>query len=96
MNESKLNEYLVISRGQWDADASPETIQTAIDQFYDWLDAHVAAGNMRRGSRLTREVALGGGIGLRPARKHRRREQVGAGRARLLERAVRLGERRGA
>lgn len=58
MNESKLNEYLVISRGQWDADASPETIQTAIDQFYDWLDAHVAAGNMRRGSRLTREVAL--------------------------------------
>ncbi len=58
MNESKPNEYLVISRGQWDADASPETIQAAIDRFYHWLDAHVAAGNMRRGSRLTREVAL--------------------------------------
>ncbi len=58
MNAPKLNEYLVISRGQWDADASPETIQAAIDRFYDWLDAHVAAGCMRRGSRLTREVAL--------------------------------------
>lgn len=58
MNESKLDEYLVISRGQWDADASPEAIQTAIDRFYDWLEAHEAAGRMRRGSRLKREVAL--------------------------------------
>ena len=27
-------EYLVISRGQWDRDATPDQIQTAIDEFY--------------------------------------------------------------
>lgn len=48
----QLNDYLVLSRGQWDADASPEAIQAGIDTFYDWLDAHIAAGNMRTGSRL--------------------------------------------
>lgn len=58
MNESGPDEYLVISRGKWDADASPEAIQTAIDRFYDWLDVHEAAGRMRRGSRLKHEGAL--------------------------------------
>ena len=58
MGESDANEYLVVSRGMWDADASPDAIQAAIDRFYDWLDAHVAAGRMRRGSRLTPEIAL--------------------------------------
>lgn len=45
-------EYLVISRGQWDKDLSPETIQSAIDQFYLWLEQKVAAGKMRTGQRL--------------------------------------------
>ena len=45
-------EYLVISRGQWDADAPPEKIQAAIDDFYVWHDALVAAGKMRPGQRL--------------------------------------------
>lgn len=45
-------DYLVISRGQWDADASPDAIQTAIDGFYGWLDGHIAAGRMHGGSRL--------------------------------------------
>ncbi len=48
----QTQEFLVISRGQWDADASPEAIQAAIDGFYGWLDRHLAAGRMHGGSRL--------------------------------------------
>ncbi len=51
------NEYLVISRGQWDKDAAPETIQAAIDAFYPWLERNIAEGRMRGGSRLKREGA---------------------------------------
>ncbi len=46
------SEYLVISRGQWDKDASPEEIQAAIDDFYAWLGRMVDAGKMKRGQRL--------------------------------------------
>ena len=49
------SEYLVISRGQWDANLSREHIQTAIDRFYVWLDELVAAGKMKRGQRLGKE-----------------------------------------
>ena len=45
-------QYLVISRGQWDNDASPEDIQKAIDQFYVWLDRLVGEGKMKPGQRL--------------------------------------------
>ncbi|OSZ73114.1 YciI family protein [Hydrogenophaga sp. IBVHS1] len=59
MNDAKEpGEYLVISRGQWDADASPQDIQTAIDQFYDWHEDLVAKGQMRPGQRLAREARL--------------------------------------
>lgn len=57
MNDQTTHDYLVISRGQWDGDASPGQIQAAIDAFYPWLDAHVAAGRMRGGSRLRAEGA---------------------------------------
>ena len=46
------SEYLVISRGQWDKDASPEKIQEAIDQFYLWLGRLVEEGKMKTGQRL--------------------------------------------
>ena len=52
------NEYLVISRGQWDASASPDEVQRAIDQFYVWYEGNLAAGRMKRGSRLTPECKL--------------------------------------
>lgn len=45
-------EYLIISRGQWDEDKSPEQIQKAIDRFYDWLDDMIQQGKMRPGQRL--------------------------------------------
>jgi hypothetical protein len=49
------SEYLVISRGQWDKHASPEQIQTAIDQFYAWLGGLVDEGKMKPGQRLSNE-----------------------------------------
>lgn len=53
-DKTELSEYLVISRGQWDEDASPEQIQTAIDDFYDWHDRLVGEGKMKSGQRLAR------------------------------------------
>lgn len=55
-NEVKTGpgEYLVLSRGQWDASASRQEIQRAIDAFYLWHDRMVADGKMKVGSRLTR------------------------------------------
>lgn len=50
-----ISEYLVISRGKWDRDASPEKIQKAIDAFYLWLDLMVAEGKMKTGQRLGHE-----------------------------------------
>lgn len=45
-------EYLVISKGQWDEDKSPEEIQAAIDAFYVWIDRLIAEGRMKPGQRL--------------------------------------------
>jgi hypothetical protein len=49
------NEYLVISRGQWDAGASKEEVQRAIDGFYKWFERNRELGRMRPGSRLAQE-----------------------------------------
>jgi hypothetical protein len=49
------SEYLVISRGQWDKELSPEEIQKAIDQFYLWLARLVDEGKMKTGQRLGSE-----------------------------------------
>jgi len=48
-------EYLVISRGQWDKSCSQDEIQSAIDQFYVWLNRLVNEGKMKRGQRLKYE-----------------------------------------
>lgn len=55
---SPLSEYLVISRGQWDEDASPEQIQGAIDRFYAWHDRLVGEGKMKAGQRLSIDAKL--------------------------------------
>jgi hypothetical protein len=52
-DEPALNEYLVISRGQWDAGRDPAEIQQAIDAFYDWHAQCVAQGRMLPGQRLS-------------------------------------------
>lgn len=53
-----MKEYLVISRGQWDANASTKDVQQAIDNFYAWLDRCIEQGKMRMGSRLQPEAKL--------------------------------------
>ncbi|HRO28094.1 MAG TPA: YciI family protein [Luteimonas sp.] len=52
--DDEQHEFLVLSRGQWDRGASPEAIQAAIDAFYPWIEAHMAAGRMKTGQRLAR------------------------------------------
>ncbi len=52
------NDYLVISRGQWDKDASKADIENAIAKFYDWLHECIDQGRMKMGSRLGIEGAV--------------------------------------
>ncbi len=47
-----LHDYLLLSRGQWDADKSPEQIQAAIDAFYAWYEQMLAEGKFKPGQRL--------------------------------------------
>src|SRR5688572_33508167 len=58
------SEYLVISRGQWDRELSPEEIQKAIDQFYVWLSRLVEEGKMKTGQRLGTEGKTVSGKGV--------------------------------
>jgi hypothetical protein len=58
MNTQPTNEYLVISRGQWDANASRQAVQQAIDSFYGWIERHEKSGRMRRGSRLSTDARV--------------------------------------
>lgn len=48
----QLNDYLLLSRGQWDPQKSKEEIQSAIDSFYAWYERLVAQGTFKRGHRL--------------------------------------------
>jgi hypothetical protein len=47
-----LTDYLVLSRGRWDPDKSPQEIQAAIDRFYAWHERLVAEGTFKPGRRL--------------------------------------------
>ena len=58
MSKPELSEYLVISRGQWEADKSPQQIQQAIDAFYVWHDQLVREGKMKSGQRLARATMM--------------------------------------
>ncbi|MES2959498.1 MAG: YciI family protein [Pseudomonadota bacterium] len=52
------NQYLVISRGQWDEAATKEDVQLAIDRFYLWYEQNLASGCMLPGSRLKTQGKL--------------------------------------
>ena|SRR6478752_3213344 len=58
MSTTSMNEYLLLSRGQWDAGKSPEEIQAAIDAFYAWHAQLVAQGRFRSGQRLATAAKL--------------------------------------
>ena len=57
-NAAPAKEFLLLSRGQWDAGKSPEQIQAAIDAFYDWHARLVAEGRFKPGQRLAKEAKL--------------------------------------
>lgn len=64
MTMTTLKEYLLLSRGQWDIDKSPEQIQSAIDAFYAWYDRLVAEGRLKPGRRLGLEAKRVSRIGI--------------------------------
>ena len=47
-----MNEYLLISRGQWDEGADKDAVQDTIDRFYAWYEDGLAQGRLKPGSRL--------------------------------------------
>lgn len=57
-NASATSEYLLLSRGHWDADKSPQEIQAAIDAFYDWHARLVVEGKFKPGQRLATQAKL--------------------------------------
>ena len=65
MSQNSCSEYLVLSRGQWDKDASKEDIESAIGKFYDWLARNINEGKMKMGSRLSLERAVVSRSGVR-------------------------------
>lgn len=52
------HDFLVLSRGRWDEDKTPEEIQAAIDRFYGWYERCLAEGRMKPGQRLAMEGKL--------------------------------------
>jgi hypothetical protein len=52
------NEYLLLSRGQWDPQKSRSEIQSAIDSFYNWHEQLVADGKFKPGHRLATGTKL--------------------------------------
>ena len=58
MTQMPQQEFLVLSRGKWDEDKTPEQIQEAIDRFYAWHERLVAQGKMKGGQRLAVECKL--------------------------------------
>jgi hypothetical protein len=53
-----LQDYLLLSRGQWDSAKSPEQIQAAIDAFYVWYEQMLAQGKFKPGQRLATPARL--------------------------------------
>ena len=57
-SSSASNEYLLLSRGQWDPQKSQDEIQSAIDSFYGWYEQLVVEGTFKRGHRLATGTKL--------------------------------------
>jgi hypothetical protein len=64
MPSNAKSDFLLLSRGRWDADKSPQEIQAAIDAFYAWYDQLLAEGTFKRGQRLATggKVVSRGGV----------------------------------
>jgi hypothetical protein len=62
---TEQNQFLLLSRGQWDKNSDKAGIEAAIEQFYTWYEANLARGVFKPGSRLTTDVALVSREGIR-------------------------------
>lgn len=51
-------DFLLLSRGKWDEDKSPDQIQAAIDRFYAWYEQALTDGRMKPGQRLGTQAKL--------------------------------------
>ena len=58
MQKPAQAEFLLLSRGKWDPDKSPEEIQAAIDSFYVWHAQLVTEGKFKPGQRLATDSKL--------------------------------------
>jgi hypothetical protein len=90
---STINEYLLLSRGRWDADKSPEEIQAAIDAFYAWHARLVDEGKFKPGQRLAKAAKLVTRTGITDGPFTEAKEVVGGYwfvRAANLEEAARI------
>jgi hypothetical protein len=57
-NSTQKRDFLLLSRGKWNPEKSPEEIQSAIDNFYDWYERMLAEGTFKPGQRLSTEGKL--------------------------------------
>ena len=55
---TEQQQFLLLSRGQWDKDSDKAEIEAAIEKFYAWYEANLETGVFKPGSRLTTDVAL--------------------------------------
>ncbi len=65
MSTHMNSDFLLLSRGKWDVNASKADIEADIERFYAWYDANVAAGTFKPGSRLTMDGAIVSRDGIR-------------------------------
>ena len=70
-------EFLLLSRGQWDAAKSPAEIQSAIDSFYAWHRRLVDEGKFKSGQRLAKETKLVTSTGIKDGPFAEAKEVVG-------------------
>lgn len=65
MSTQTNSDFLLLSRGKWDPNASKADIEADIDRFYAWYEANLAAGTFKPGSRLTMDGAIVSRDGIR-------------------------------
>ena len=76
-NTSATHDYLLLSRGHWDANKSKEEIQAAIDRFYLWHERLVAEGKFKSGERLAIPSKLVSAAGITDGPFTETKEQLG-------------------
>jgi hypothetical protein len=57
-SSTATKEFLLLSRGRWHPEKSPDEIQATINRFYDWYEQGVRAGTFKRGQRLGTDAKL--------------------------------------